>query len=303
MSEGVTVAGGTPTLALNDGASAIYDATATAALGDPTKLVFDYTVGAGDQNVNTLVIVGASMNGATIQDAGGRGAVGSPALLSSFSGLSVATSTVLQSVTASPGSGIENPGQTITITLAMNAGVTVSGGIPTLSLNTNGTASYDPTATAALNDPTKLVFSYTVSPTDQTVATLAITGGSANGATILDSSGRAPSFNGILTSFPGLGVDPPPAAANTSQAALPPGIDLADISFGTQTTLAYAPNPSDRGGTLTVSDGKHDAAIALLGQYMAADFHAQSDFHGGTLITDPSLSGGQLAAFVASAHT
>jgi autotransporter-associated beta strand protein len=305
MSEAVTVSGGTPALALNDGGTASYDAGATAALGDPTKLVFDYTVGAGDQNVATLAIVSASLDGAAITDAAGRGAVAGPDLLTSFAGISVATSTVLESITASPASGTENPGDTITFTLTMNNDVTVSGGIPTLALNDSAFASYDPTATAALGDPTKLVFTYTVSSNDQTVSTLAITGGSLNGATILDAQGHVPSFNGLVTSFPGLGVDPPPAATatNADQTALPPGIDLTSILFGAQTTLAYAPNQSDTGGTLTVSDGTHNAAIALLGQYMAGDFHTASDFHGGTLVTDPSLTGAPLAAFVASSHT
>ena len=35
------------------------------------------------------------------------------------------------------------------------------------------------------------------------------------------------------------------------------GIDLPDIAFGAQTTLAYSQNPTGAGGTLTVSDGRH----------------------------------------------
>jgi hypothetical protein len=62
------------------------------------------------------------------------------------------------------------------------------------------------------------------------------------------------------------------------------GIDLPDIAFGAQTTLAYAANAA--GGTLTISDGRHAAAIALLGNYMAGTFTATADVHGGTLITE-----------------
>jgi hypothetical protein len=40
------------------------------------------------------------------------------------------------------------------------------------------------------------------------------------------------------------------------------------------------------GGTLTVSDGRHTAAFALLGNYMAASFVAVADGHGGTLVTE-----------------
>ena len=45
------------------------------------------------------------------------------------------------------------------------------------------------------------------------------------------------------------------------------GIDLPDIAFGAQTTLAYAENSANT-GMLTVSDGRHAATIALLGNYI-----------------------------------
>ena len=64
------------------------------------------------------------------------------------------------------------------------------------------------------------------------------------------------------------------------------GIDLPDVTFGAQTTLAYAQNAAGAGGTLTVSDGRHAATIALLGNYMAGSFVAVADGHGGTLITE-----------------
>ena len=67
----------------------------------------------------------------------------------------------------------------------------------------------------------------------------------------------------------------------------PPGIDLPNIAFGAQTTLAYSENAAGTGGTLTVNDGRHAASIALLGNYMAASFVAAPDGHGGTLVTDP----------------
>jgi choice-of-anchor A domain-containing protein len=68
------------------------------------------------------------------------------------------------------------------------------------------------------------------------------------------------------------------------------GIDLADIGFGTQTTLAYLQNQTNTSGVLTVSDGAHTANLALLGQYMASSFAVASDGHGGTLISDPPPS-------------
>ena len=75
-------------------------------------------------------------------------------------------------------------------------------------------------------------------------------------------------------------------------------IDLAGIGFGlgVNTTLGFAANSNNTGGTLTVDDGKHVAALALLGQYEAAHFAMTSDGYGGTLIAmappvqQPSLS-------------
>jgi large repetitive protein len=66
-------------------------------------------------------------------------------------------------------------------------------------------------------------------------------------------------------------------------------IDLGDIAFSSNATLAYAPNRVNTGGMLTASDGTHTANIALLGQYLASSFVTASDGHGGTLITEPSL--------------
>ena len=62
--------------------------------------------------------------------------------------------------------------------------------------------------------------------------------------------------------------------------------DLADLAFGSNTTLGYAANSNNTGGTMTVSDGTHTANIALLGQYMAASFSMSADGFGGTLIHD-----------------
>ena len=63
-------------------------------------------------------------------------------------------------------------------------------------------------------------------------------------------------------------------------------LDLADIAFGSNTTLGYAANSNNTGGTLTASDGTHTANIELLGQYMAASFVMSADGVGGTLIHD-----------------
>ena len=71
-------------------------------------------------------------------------------------------------------------------------------------------------------------------------------------------------------------------------------IDLADIGFGTSSTLGYAANSDHSGGTLSVGDGTHMANIALLGSYMASAFTAASDGHGGTLISEAAHASTQM---------
>lgn len=88
FNEAVTVSGGTPTLALNNGGSATYDAAATVALHDPTKLAFDYLVSGGDNPTATLAVTGANLNGAAITDLAGNAADLSN-VNTSFNGLSI----------------------------------------------------------------------------------------------------------------------------------------------------------------------------------------------------------------------
>lgn len=279
LSAAVTVSGGTPTLALNNGGTAIYDATVTAALGDATKLVFKYTVSDSDLTASGLAVVSGNTNGANIVDASGQGPDFSGAF-TNFPSIGVRTpATTIASFAASPSSGTEQPGDVITLTFTMSRAVTITGGTPTLTLNDGGIAIYDAGATAALGDPTKLVFNYAVSAdyNVHNVDSLAVVKGDQNGAVIVDGSGRGPDFSAMTTPFANLAVKI--------------GIDLADIAFGPSTTLGYAANENNSGGLLTVGDGTHSSVITLLGQYAAADFHAWSDFHGGTLITDPGLTG------------
>ena len=86
MSEAVTVSGGTPTLALNDGGTATYDA----AHSTPTSLVFDYTVAAG-QYTNALAVTGINSHGASVTDAAGN--------LANLAGLDTTFSTLLVDAT------------------------------------------------------------------------------------------------------------------------------------------------------------------------------------------------------------
>jgi VCBS repeat-containing protein len=73
-------------------------------------------------------------------------------------------------------------------------------------------------------------------------------------------------------------------------------IDLADISFGPNTTLDYVANASNTDGTLTASDGVHTTKFTLVGLYTGLSFAPADDGHGGTMITDPPVSGRNLLA-------
>ena len=68
---------------------------------------------------------------------------------------------------------------------------------------------------------------------------------------------------------------------------LPDQLDLVDIGFGTSTTSAFQEAGNNLSGTLTVTDGTHTANLTLLGQYVAGQFHLDSDGSTGTLVTDP----------------
>ena len=49
-------------------------------------------------------------------------------------------------------------------------------------------------------------------------------------------------------------------------------------------------------GAATVTDGAHTVRLAMLGSYVAANFHLADDNHGGTLVFDPPVdSSGHLA--------
>ena len=84
MSEAVTVAGGTPTLTLNDGGTAKYTG------GSGTNaLTFSYTVASTDSAVSTLAITAVNLpSGVTITDSSGN-AANMAGAVASFSGLSV----------------------------------------------------------------------------------------------------------------------------------------------------------------------------------------------------------------------
>jgi hypothetical protein len=209
----VTVAGGVPTLTLNDGGVATYSGGSGS-----TALTFQYTVASG-QNTADLAVTAIDRHGATLHDANGNDADLANAVTNPAGILKIDTlAPQVNAVSATPATGNETAGSMVTFTVTLNEAVNVAGGTPTLSLNDGGIAQYDAAATAALHDPTKLVFDYLVSAADTPVASLAITGIDRHGAIIADLATNATDFGNLATTFTGLsvnqsGVDPHGIAA------------------------------------------------------------------------------------------
>lgn len=72
FSEPVAVTGGSPTLTLNDGGAAVYDAVATLALGNADRLVFDQLVPQSPISTLMLSVSGLDTHGAVISDLAGN---------------------------------------------------------------------------------------------------------------------------------------------------------------------------------------------------------------------------------------
>ena len=212
LSEAATVAGGTPTLTLNDGGTATYTG------GSGTNaLTFSYTVGAG-QDTSSLAATAVNLNSATVTDSTGNAANLSLSGLTQSGPQIDTTAPSVTGVAASPSSGAELPGNTITLTLNLSEAVTVAG-TPTLTLNDGGTATY--TGGSGTN---ALTFSYTVGTSDSFVSALAITQANLpSGATITDAAGNAANLVGATTTFSGLAIDPPSSGYNDGSANAPAG--------------------------------------------------------------------------------
>ena len=178
LSEAVTVAGGTPTLTLNDGGTATY----TGGSGS-NALTFSYTVGAGQNTADLAVDRGQSRNGATIKDGAGN-AANSPLRATNPAGTADRHHDADGGVGGDVwhrhhGRGRRSGGrQRGHADLNLSEAVTVAGGTPTLTLNDGGTATY--TGGSGSN---ALTFSYTVAA-GQNTADLAVTAVNLKAATV-----------------------------------------------------------------------------------------------------------------------
>jgi hypothetical protein len=245
FSEEVTVSGAAPSLQLSDGGVATY----TTGSGSD-QLIFTYTVSAANTNTSALTVTDAS-NGSSVIDAAGNAANLSGADVT-FSGLQVdATVPAVTAIAASPSSGVENVGSTVTITVTLSEAVTVTGSTPTLSLNDGGIATYTGGTGTSANP---LTFTYTVGSGNTSVSALAVTGLTLNGATVADAAGNAASLSNVSATFSGLQINTATPLI-TAVSASPSTGDL-DAGKTVTITLDFDKAVTVKGKpTLTLSDG------------------------------------------------
>ncbi|WP_428486956.1 hypothetical protein [Rhodopila sp.] len=309
FSTAVTVAGGTPTLTLNDGGIASYVSGSGS-----SALVFRYTV-AGGQNVADLAVTGSALNSATILDGAGNAADLSGAAVNPPGTLQIDTTAPTVTAVATSGLGITagtgdlDAGHTVLLTASFSTAVTVAGGTPTLTLNDGGTASY-----LSGSGSSALVFSYTVAG-GQNVADLAVTGSALNSATILDGAGNAADLSGAAVNPPGTLQIDTTAPTVTALTALGSGITagtgdldvgntvLLTANFSTAVTVADG-IPTlilNDGGTATYQSGS--GSNALVFSYTVANGQNTADL----AVTSSNLNGATIldaagnAAFLAGA--
>ena len=291
FSEVVSVAGGRPTLTLNDGGIATYTS------GSGSKaLTFTYKVAAG-QNTSDLAATAVNLNGATITHSGATANL-------SLTGL---TQTGPQIDTTAPAPPVianhtVNTNNTVTLTGTTEANSIVrvyDNGSTLLGKTTasasgawtyttpklpNGTNVFTATATDAAGNKSGLS-----NAMDPVIGPNNISSLTVNNGAIVDlsrSSAAAVTFAG---SSGMLQLDHPAGFSGTiSGFAGRDQIDLTSVAFSSNTTLGYLPNAGNLGGTLSVSDGVHNVSLALLGQYIASSFVTASDGHGGTLVSEQS---------------
>jgi hypothetical protein len=186
LSEAATLSGGAPTLVLNDGGTATYDAAASNL--STGALVFDYTPKAGEEFVSPVINT-IDLNGATIADAGGN-----TADLTSFFGVplqfQIGPSHILTAAISQIGSLTPGTSTELLLVMSQNVSIDTTGGAPSLTLSNGAIATYDAalTATTAADSASsvgQVVFDYTVGANEGT-PNLEITRVNPNGATFTD---------------------------------------------------------------------------------------------------------------------
>ena len=241
----MTVAGGTPTLTLNDGGTATYSRRLRHQRAD-----LQLHGGAG-QNTAALTATAVNLNAATITDGAGNAAnLSLSGLTQSGPQIDTTAPTDRRRWSRSPSSGDLDAGKTVTLTLNLSEAVTVAGGTPTLTLNDGGTATY-----SGGSGTSALTFSYTVGA-GQNTADLTATAVNLNAATITDGAGNAAnlSLSGLTQSGPQIDTTTPTDRRRWSES--PSSGDL-DAGKTVTLTLNLSEAVTVAGGTptLTLNDG------------------------------------------------
>ncbi|MES5481926.1 hypothetical protein QMZ05_04150, partial [Bradyrhizobium sp. INPA03-11B] len=254
---------GTPTLSLNDGNTATY----IGGSGTGT-LTFQTKVASTDTATSALAITGVNLpGGASISDASGA-AANLAGAVKTFAGLQIDPTNpvpptqptpvlpVVSQVTASPGTGTEHLGATVTLTLGFNEVVNVVG-TPTLSLNDGNTATYvGGSGTGTLTFQTK------VASTDTATSALAITGVNLpGGASISDASGAAANLAGAAKTFAGLQIDPTSGTPSNPTPSVAPVLSIADTSL----SVAGRGGTVDLGVSVKTADPNDAVSVNITG--------------------------------------
>jgi hypothetical protein len=296
----VTTTGGTPTLTLNDGASATY------ASGSGTSaLAFTYTVAAG-QNTADLAVTALNLNGGTIKDGAGNTAVVTGAATNPAGTLQIDTTASTVSSVATSGTGITsgtgvlNAGKVVTFAVNFNENVivTTTGGTPTLTLNDGGTATY-----VSGSGTSALAFNHTVAA-GQNTADLTVTALNLNSGTIKDVAGNTAVVTGAASNPAGTLKIDTTASAVSSVASSGSGITsgTGTVGIGAVVTLTVNFNESvvvtttggtprltlNNGGIATYSSGSGTGALAFT--YAVAAGQSTSDL----TVTALNLNGGTI---------
>ena len=228
----LNTAGGAPSLTLNDGQTATFDAAQSSA----GKLAFDYHVAPGATDVAALAVSAVNLNGAIVQNLSN---VASASF--SLAGVSQAGPEIgpfFTGALASPSSGAFGLGQTVTLLVEMNSAVTVTGTTATLSLSNGGVATLDVPNTATLSSLGVLAFDYKVAPGDLDSGALGVTAITLHGTTVTDTGGLAANFLGTAASFANVKIEttPPTLSPLGDQAVEATGPGGAAASFAATAT-------------------------------------------------------------------
>ncbi len=280
VSKSVTVTG-SPALTMSDGSTAPLNAGAST----PTSLVFGGTVHAG-ATASPLGVSSLNLNGGTIKDGPGNALNAAGATSAPTGGAPSADGVVpvVSYVHASPPSGDEGAGQTITFTVATSKAVTVVGA-PSLTLNDGRSAAF----VAGSSTPTSLAFTYTVQPGD-VASQLSVTAFAMNGATILDEAsnalvatgavgvptGGSPQVDGVIPVVSSVAFSPvsgtvPAGGTITITLALSKAITVTgapSLTLSGGASAAYVPassTPTSLAFTYTVQPGYAAAPVSVSG--------------------------------------